>query len=88
MAGDNEFERAFARCLEAAPDIAAFAKLPGRFGFVIEYTDNAANLRYYEPDFVAVDDKGSHFLIDGGTRRRRCRTRTGLLESGVRMRPS
>jgi len=51
---DNEFERRFAKFLEEAPDVRSFAKLPGQFGFTIEYTDSAANLRYYEPDFVAV----------------------------------
>ncbi len=64
VAADNEFERDFARFLEGAPDIDAFAKLPGRFGFAIEYTDSAANLRYYEPDFVAVDINSTRFLIE------------------------
>jgi len=64
VAADNEFERDFARFLEAAPDVTAFAKLPSRFGFVIEYTDNANNLRYYEPDFVAVDTGGDLHLIE------------------------
>jgi len=44
--------------------VAAFAKLPARLGFAIEYTDRATNLRYYEPDFVAVDRDGTHFLIE------------------------
>ncbi len=64
VAGDNEFERAFARFLEAAPDVVSFAKLPVRFGFVIEYTDSAASLRYYEPDFVAVGANAEHLLIE------------------------
>ena len=42
----------------------AFAKLPQRFGFAIEYTDSATNLRYYEPDFVAVGYDGTHYLIE------------------------
>jgi type III restriction enzyme len=41
--------------------VVAFAKLPSQFGFVIEYTDSSASLRYYEPDFIAV-------LLDGGRR--------------------
>lgn len=61
---DNEFEREFARFLDDAPDVAAFAKLPEPFGFAIEYTDGAGNLRYYEPDFVAVLDDGTHYLIE------------------------
>ena len=35
-----------------------------QFGFTIEYTDNVGNLRYYEPDFVAVTDDGTHYLIE------------------------
>lgn len=61
---DNGFEERFARFLQAAPDVTAFAKLPPQFGFAIEYTDSAANLRYYEPDFVAVLADGSHRLIE------------------------
>jgi type III restriction enzyme len=64
VAADNQFERDFAHFLENAPDVVAFAKLPGRFGFAIEYTDSATNLRYYEPDFVAVDRDGVHHLIE------------------------
>ena len=41
-----------------------FAKLPEQFGFAIEYTDAAGNLRYYEPDFVAVTADGAHHLIE------------------------
>ncbi len=64
VAADNEFERDFAHFVEAAPDVVRFAKLPGRFGFAIEYTDSATNLRYYEPDFVALDGDGLHHLIE------------------------
>lgn len=64
VAADNEFEREFARFLEAATDVDRFAKLPIRFGFAIEYTDSGTNLRYYEPDFVAVDTEGTHFVIE------------------------
>jgi type III restriction enzyme len=66
VAADNEFERDFARFLEESADVAAFAKLPptSRLPFAIEYTDNATNLRFYEPDFVAVLSDGSHWLIE------------------------
>lgn len=64
VAADNEFEREFARFVNGAPDIRACAKLPQRFGFNIEYTDSATNLRYYEPDFVAVGQEGGHYLIE------------------------
>ncbi len=61
---DNEFEGRFARFLQAAGDVVAFAKLPPQFGFAIEYTDSRASLRYYEPDFAAVLKDGSHQLIE------------------------
>ncbi len=61
---DNEFERDFAKFLQDAGDVARFAKLPGSFGFAIEYTDSAGNLRYYYPDFAAVLTNGDHYLIE------------------------
>ncbi len=61
---DNQFEKEFARFLQEADDVERFAKLPEQFGFAIEYTDNMGNLRYYEPDFVAVTADGGHYLIE------------------------
>ena len=61
---DNEFEKEFARFLQKANDIQRFAKLPEQFVFTIEYTDNAGNLRYYEPDFVALTEDGIHYLVE------------------------
>jgi len=60
----NEYERGFAKFLDHAEDVMAFAKLPEPFGFAIEYTDAAANLRYYEPDFAAVASGGTRYLIE------------------------
>jgi type III restriction enzyme len=61
---DNDFEREFAKFLDNATDVRAFAKLPRAFGFVIEYTDTPMNLRNYEPDFVAIDKAGVHWLLE------------------------
>jgi type III restriction enzyme len=61
---DNEFEVDFSKFLQSAKEVTKFSKLPSRFGFSIEYTDSVANLRYYEPDFVAVLDGGEHYLIE------------------------
>jgi len=60
----NEFEKAFAKFLENANDIERFAKLPEQFNFAIEYTDSNNNLRYYEPDFVAVTTHGAQWLVE------------------------
>ncbi len=61
---ENEFERAFAHFLQDTPEVAAFAKLPDPFNFCIEYTDAAANLRLYYPDFVARLESGEHWLLE------------------------
>ena len=54
----------FAKFLHTADDVERFAKLPERFAFAIEYTDGFGNLRYYEPDFVAVTTEGQFYLIE------------------------
>ena len=64
VACDNDFEREFAKFLDNAPDVRAFSKLPQAFGFAIDYTDAAMNLRSYYPDFVAVDHHGVHWLLE------------------------
>jgi type III restriction enzyme len=64
VAVGNEFELNFAKFLEKAPDVDRFAKLPEQFSFAIEYTDSSNNLRYYEPDFVAVTTEGAHYLVE------------------------
>jgi type III restriction enzyme len=61
---DNELEREFAKFLDGCSDVRAFAKLPQIFGFSIEYTDAAMNLKSYFPDFVAIDDEGTNWLLE------------------------
>jgi type III restriction enzyme len=61
---DNEFEKEFALFLQKADDVGRFAKLPEQFGFAIEYTDSASNLRYYEPDFVVLTKDGIHYIAE------------------------
>ncbi len=61
---DNDFEKSFAKFLDNADDISAFAKLPQPFGFSIDYVDLGMNLRSYYPDFVALDSSGQHWLIE------------------------
>src|SRR5271165_3101368 len=61
---DNHFERDFAKFLDNATDVAAYAKLPQPFGFSIDYTDGAMNLRSYYPDFTAVDTHGTRWLLE------------------------
>jgi type III restriction enzyme len=61
---ENDFEREFAKFLDNASDVRAFAKLPRAFGFTIEYIDTATNLRNYEPDFVAIAGTDTHWLLE------------------------
>ena len=64
VACENAYETAFARFLDGVPDVAAFAKLPMRFGFSIEYLDDAGNLRLYHPDWIVKTDDGVMYLIE------------------------
>jgi len=61
---DNDFEKEFAQFLQKAEDVERFAKLPEQFAFAIEYMDSAGNLRYYEPDFVALTNDGTHYIVE------------------------
>lgn len=61
---DNEFEYSFAKFLEKADDIKAFAKLPEQFGFCIQYTDTLANIRNYFPDFIAISEDDTNWIIE------------------------
>jgi type III restriction enzyme len=61
----NDFENSFAHFLDKAKDIAAFANLgnlPTKL--TVEYLDGEVNLRHYEPDFVARDREGVHWLLE------------------------
>jgi type III restriction enzyme len=60
----NTFEKTFAKFLDNSGDVRAFSKLPEAFGFAIEYTDSAMNLRNYYPDFMAVDHEGTNWLLE------------------------
>lgn len=64
----NEFERVFAQFLDKAPDVRAFARIPSNFGFAIEYLDDARNLRFYYPDFVATAKDDFSVLLETTTR--------------------
>lgn len=61
----NNFEQTFARFLEDSNDVKTFANLgnlPSKLS--IEYLDKDTNLRFYEPDFVAVDENNMHWLLE------------------------
>ncbi|NCC72924.1 MAG: hypothetical protein EOM06_05960 [Sphingobacteriia bacterium] len=61
---DNDYEYIFAKFLDKSEDIISFAKLPEQFGFCIQYTDTLANIRNYFPDFLAIHEDGSRWIIE------------------------
>lgn len=61
---DNKFEDAFIGFLDKCDDVTAFAKLPTQFGFSINYTDSLANIRNYFPDFIAVAEDNTKWVIE------------------------
>lgn len=61
---DNDFEYNFAKFLEKSDDIKAFSKLPEQFGFCVQYTDTLANIRNYYPDFIAIADDNTNWIIE------------------------
>jgi type III restriction enzyme len=64
----NQFEADFARFLDRADDVVAFAKLAEWFtGFALEYLSSTGAVRLYYPDFVAhVQDskEGTMWLLE------------------------
>jgi type III restriction enzyme len=61
---DNDLEYNFAKFIDKADDIKAFAKLPEQFGFCIQYSDTLANIRNYFPDFIAVANDNTNWIIE------------------------
>ena len=60
----NEFEYDFAKFLDKADDVKSFAKIPDQFGFCVQYTDTLANIRNYFPDFIAVAEDGTKWIVE------------------------
>jgi type III restriction enzyme len=61
---DNDLEYNFAKFIDKADDIKAFAKLPEQFGFCIQYSDTLANIRNYFPDFIAIANDNTNWIIE------------------------
>ncbi len=61
---DNKYELGFAKWLDGCDEVPAWAKVPMRFSFSIEYLDDDFNLRNYHPDWVARTAEGLNLLIE------------------------
>jgi type III restriction enzyme len=64
VACENDLEYEFAKFMNGAEDVEAFAKLPEKSGFAIEYPDSLSNIRHYHPDFVVRLTDGSHWIVE------------------------
>ena len=58
------FELAFARFLDAAPDVQAFAKNYFAIGFKLDYVRADGGLSSYTPDFLVRDTAGKIWIIE------------------------
>jgi len=54
----------FAKFLDRADDVFAFAKIVSKIGFFIEYLDQGKNIRLYYPDFVVKTTNDRFFLME------------------------
>jgi len=61
---DNKLEARFARFLDRATDVTAWAKLTMNTRFALEYISKAGALRYYYPDFVMRLDDDSCLIVE------------------------
>ncbi len=61
---DNALEARFARFLDRASDVAAWAKLTMNSRFALEYISKAGALRYYYPDFVVRLTDDSCLIVE------------------------
>ncbi len=61
---DNNLEYRFAKFLDNASDVAAYAKNTLAVGFRIDYLDVLGALRYYYPDFLVRKTDGSTAVVE------------------------
>ena len=61
---DSSLEARFARFLDRATDVTAWAKLTMNSRFALEYISKAGALRYYYPDFVMRLDDDSCLIVE------------------------
>ena len=62
--GAGGLELLFARFLDDAPDVLAFAKNYLALGFKIDYVKTDGDLSTYTPDFIVKDARGDVWVIE------------------------
>lgn len=62
--GAGGFELRFARFLDDAPDVKAFAKNYLALGFKIDYVKTDGDLSTYTPDFIVKDAAGNVWIVE------------------------
>lgn len=75
------FELSFAAFLEAAPDVAAFAKNYLAVGFKLDYVKADGDLSNYVPDFIVRTTDGIVFVDQGGFEQHTPKTMAALAAS-------
>ena len=60
----SHFEAEFARWLDTAPDVVAFAKNAGPQALRIDYINASGRIARYIPDFFIRDNKGAYVLVE------------------------
>jgi len=61
---DRNFEVAFSRFIDKAPDVAAFAKNAGPQCLRIDYLADGMRLAFYRPDFMVRANEGHYYLVE------------------------
>lgn len=61
---DRNFEVAFSRFIDKAPDVAAFAKNAGPQCLRIDYLADGMRLAFYRPDFMVRAKNGNYYLVE------------------------
>jgi len=61
---DRNFEVAFSRFIDKAPDVAAFAKNAGPQCLRIDYLADGMRLAFYRPDFMVRVKDGNYYLVE------------------------
>ncbi len=61
---NQSLEVAMTAFLDAAPDVAAFAKNAGPQALRIDYLTRAQRLAFYTPDFFVRMEDGAHYLVE------------------------
>ena len=64
VVGDSHLELRFARYLDKAPDVKAFAKNTKAVHFFMEYVNTSGEIAHYYPDFIIKTDDKHLYIVE------------------------